>query len=102
MDDFVTPEECHRLIEWGTQRGYNRSTDVGELKPDGTYTSVVGADRTSSNTWCVEDCVHDPLVEQVEERIFTLTGTPRNNSEYLQLLYYQVCAISYMCVRVSA
>jgi hypothetical protein len=107
MDDFVTAEECERLIAWGSQLGYERSEDVGELLFDGTYTSVVSADRTSANTWCSDECLKDPLIDQLEERIFRLTGIPRNNSEYLQLLHYKVsttveyCAFWLLCMCVS-
>lgn len=32
IDDFLTQEECERLIELGTERGYERSSDVGAKK----------------------------------------------------------------------
>lgn len=36
MENVVTPEEAERLIELGGEEGYERSTDVGKMKLDGT------------------------------------------------------------------
>jgi len=88
IDDFISEEECKRLIELGAIRGYERSRDVGEEQADGTFTSVESKDRTSSNAWCQEECLEDPVVQTVLKRIEDLTGVPDTNSEHLQLLKY--------------
>lgn len=36
MENVVTAEEAERLIELGSEEGYERSTDVGKMKADGT------------------------------------------------------------------
>jgi len=53
IDDFISEEECKRLIELGAQRGYERSRDVGEEQADGTFSSVESLGRTSKNAWLV-------------------------------------------------
>jgi prolyl 4-hydroxylase len=90
FDKFVSELEADRLIELGGLEGYKRSEDVGEALADGTYTSVQSTGRTSTNAWCNGDCYRDPIARQVMDRISNVTGTPEKNSEYLQLLQYEV------------
>ena len=45
MDDVVSEEEAKRLIELGAIEGYERSTDVGNLKADGTSEKKVSSGR---------------------------------------------------------
>ena len=49
LDDFISPEESEKLIELGGDEGYNRSTDVGAKKFDGTYDAKKSKTRTSTN-----------------------------------------------------
>ena len=89
LDEFLTPEECHKLIGLGGHRGYERSKDVGKEKFDGTYDSVESKSRTSSNAWCVDECYEDETTQNILSRIQNLTGVPEENYEYLQLLQYE-------------
>jgi len=89
IDDFVSPEECEKLIELGGIEGYERSTDVGGKKFDGTFDAVKSGTRTSENAWCHKDCYEHPMAKSVMNKIETLTGIPESHSEYLQLLKYQ-------------
>jgi prolyl 4-hydroxylase len=89
LDDIFSEVECDRLIELGALRGYSRSTDVGELKPDGTIGEYLNPRRTSTNAWCVDDCYDDEQVQVMHARIEELTGIPNNHSEYWQLLKYE-------------
>lgn len=50
LENVATPEEAKHLIMLGAERGYERSADVGEEKPDGTYDDDVNEGRTSTNT----------------------------------------------------
>jgi hypothetical protein len=88
LDNFLSDEECDRLIKLGYDRGYERSKDVGAKKFDGTFDSYENPKRTSTNAWCTKDCYDDPIVQNVTARLEDLTGIPRNNSEYWQLLRY--------------
>jgi prolyl 4-hydroxylase len=89
MENFVTEEECERLIELGAARGYEISKDVGAQKFDGTFDGYANDRRTSTNAWCTEECFKDPLTQKVLDRIVHATGVPDSNSEYLQLLRYE-------------
>jgi prolyl 4-hydroxylase len=90
LDNFLSPEEANRFIEIGAKFGYERSSDVGELKFDGTYDDFVNEGRTSTNAWCNETCAADPLIKPVLERMESLTQIPDNFTEHLQLLKYEV------------
>lgn len=90
VDNFLTDEECQVLIDMGAERGYERSKDVGSRKFDGTYNSVESEGRTSSNTWCVDECYENKTAKQVLEKLENLTGIPDANAEFLQLLKYEV------------
>ena len=90
LDDFVTEDECTKLIELGHVEGYKRSSDVGKMKFDGTFESNVNEGRTSTNAWCQHDCYTDPVAQGVMQRIENITGIPEPNSEFLQLLKYEV------------
>ncbi len=48
FDNFITEEECKHLIDLGYKSEYERSEDVGELLPDGSFESVQNESRTST------------------------------------------------------
>jgi len=91
IDDFLTPEECDRIVELGYKEGYKRSEDVGAKDFDGTYGSVKSQGRTSENAWCSEEksCGDDPMVQQVLNRIEMLLNIPQINYEPFQILKYE-------------
>jgi prolyl 4-hydroxylase len=89
FENAITDEEANQLIELGAKAGYERSSDVGERKVDGTYGKSVNHGRTSTNAWCVGECYEDPLAQSVMNRIVNITGIPEPNSENLQLLRYE-------------
>ena len=89
MSNVLSEEECNTLIQLGQDRGYKRSTGLGAKLEDGTYSNDETEIRTSSNTWCLEDCYEDPITKRVLERLYNITMLPEENSEYLQLLNYQ-------------
>lgn len=88
LEDFISDEECNRLIELGSRRGYEKSKDVGEKQPDGTYSDFDSPDRTSTNSWCLDECYTDDHTKAVLARIEDITGVPDAYQEYLQLLKY--------------
>ena len=90
LENVLTDEQCDALIQLGKDRGYERSQDVGEKKFDGTFGGHTSDSRTSSNTWCLDECYDDPMTQQVVRTIENITGIPDENSEYLQLLEYEV------------
>ena len=90
LENFVTDEEAERLIQLGADEGYVRSKDVGELKFDGTFDDIEDEGRTSLNAWCDNKCYNDTAAKQVMARIEEITNILETNSEYLQLLKYDV------------
>ena len=86
LDSFLSEEESTRISVLGGKEGYERSTDVGPKNEEGFHTAVESVGRTSYNAWCYSDCMSDPVVERVVERMENLTGIPSTNGEHLQLL----------------
>lgn len=68
---------------------YERSTDVGERKPDGSHDKKVSDGRTSTNAWCVDVCEEDEVAMRLGARLSDLVGLPETNAESLQLLRYE-------------
>lgn len=89
FENAFSDEEAERLIELGGTLGYERSTNVGNVKLDGTFDKRVSSTRTSMNTWCFKECDQDPLANGLVQRIEDITGVPSVNSENLQLLRYE-------------
>jgi len=79
LENFVTPEEVEKLKDWGTKFEYVRSQAGDEV------TDV----RTSSQTWCNDECYDDPLVVDMRQRIVQVTSVPEENYESMQLLKYE-------------
>lgn len=90
LHNVLSEEEADRLIELGGVRGYEQSYDVGAKKFDGSYDKHLNKERTSTNAWCVEACYNDTITQDVVLRLENITGVPDTNSEYLQLLRYEV------------
>lgn len=90
LDNFVTPEEAEHLIKLGHDEGFERSSDVGKMKFDGTFESNVNDGRTSKNAWCQYACYNDTIAQQVISKITAITNLPEEHSEFLQLLKYDV------------
>ena len=89
LENIITEEEALKLIELGAVEGYKRSSDVGRLRADGSHESSINSGRTSTNSWCLNQCYQDPTVQTVVQRLSNITGIPEINSEYLQLLRYE-------------
>ena len=89
LENFMTNEECDRLIQLGSNEGYEVSMDVGPKKFDGSFEGFKNNRRTSTNAWCKDDCFNDTFVQSVLKKIENVTGVPDGNSEFLQLLRYE-------------
>ncbi len=90
LENILSEEEAKRLIELGGDQGYKLSGGVGKLNFDGTIESDIVEVRTSENAWCVDACYNDPIAKQVMARLQNITDIPDGNTEFLQLLRYQV------------
>lgn len=89
FQNFLTAAETDKLIEFGFEEGYERSTDVGEEKFDGTYEAVKSEGRTSTNAWCQGKCNDDEVTRGIWSRIEEVTGISEKNSEHFQILRYE-------------
>jgi len=89
MENVVSEMEANTLIELGAIEGYERSADVGKLKPDGSFEDDINPGRTSTNAWCTEDCLQNQTALAIVERLSQITGINETNSEYLQMLRYE-------------
>jgi prolyl 4-hydroxylase len=89
FDNALNDLEAYQLIELGEELGYERSADVGEKRPDGSYSHSTNSGRTSTNAWCVDGCYKDPIAQRIMQRIENITGVPEVNAEFLQLLQYE-------------
>jgi prolyl 4-hydroxylase len=89
MENVVSEKEANTLIELGAIEGYERSSDVGALKADGTFENNVNSGRTSTNAWCLNDCYKNETALAVVDRLSQITGINETNSENLQMLRYE-------------
>lgn len=90
LDNFLSEEECDEMIRQGYSEGYERSSDVGKMKFDGTFDILVNDGRTSENAWCNDDCQTHDITKAIEGRMMEVTGIPTENYESLQILKYEV------------
>ena len=87
---FFQESETEAFIRHGKGR-YAKSMGVG-MKEDGTMGDVKTEIRTSSHGWCQHaECLQDPDVRRVIERVSNVTQTPETNAEFAQLVYYHAC-----------
>lgn len=93
LDEFLSEEESERLVKLGHEMKFEISTEVSdtEKNEDGSYKDDVPTEgRTSTNSWCSDECFDDPIATRIRERIVDLTGVPSDYSEHFQLLKYEV------------
>lgn len=90
VDDFLTDQEADRIVELGKELGFKRSVTNAKKEGETFSQNSVGQSRTSSNTWCTNQCYEDPMVKKVMARVGALTGVPESYTDYLQLLHYDV------------
>lgn len=87
---FIDEQEADAFIAHGKGK-YTESRGVGVDK-DGKMTDVKTEIRTSSHTWCQDAaCLADPMVKRVMARVADVSGTPEDNAEFAQLVYYRAC-----------
>lgn len=89
LDNFLTDDECDRLVELGATSGYYKSLIENEDEDEeDEEEEEEDAYRTSTNAWCQDECYKDPIAQRVIQKIENTTGIPDSYSEYLQLLKY--------------
>mmetsp|Transcript_9811 Transcript_9811/g.13483 ORF Transcript_9811/g.13483 Transcript_9811/m.13483 type:complete len:367 (-) Transcript_9811:88-1188(-) len=89
FDNFLSDEEIHALIS--TNEGkWERSTDSGTMNEFGETGRKLSTGRTSSNAWCRHECLNNPHVQNVMNRIEEVTKVPKNHYENFQVLQYDI------------
>ena len=79
FDNFVSDAEADAFLST-TDHHFSRSL-AGDM---------VSPVRTSQQAWCqAGPCETDPLVNRVHERVVNVTGVPKNNAEFFQVLRYE-------------
>jgi prolyl 4-hydroxylase len=91
FENFLSEEQINALLSVAEREGsLGQSLDIGEMDAFGFAAGVSSQDRTSSNTWCKEDCRSNPLVQQVVRQIQQVVYIPPKNYEPFQILRYGV------------
>lgn len=85
--DFLKDSHIEALIRH-TKDDMKRSTDQGEISAEGIQEKVVSTGRTSTNAWCMDECMDDPDVRSLTDQISNLTRVPWRNFESYQVLQY--------------
>jgi len=92
IDDFLTDAESSFLIGQGEKYGFDRSEIdldwIADLAMDSS--GEIDKERTSSGTFCDDECALDPVTQRITQRINGLTGIPTGNLEHLQLVKYGI------------
>lgn len=93
LENFLSDEECDFFIKEGYRLGFEQSEKILDLSDENMgddWEPNVDSGRTSRNTFCGGDCYTSEINQAVMHRIEALTGIPKENSEDLQLLKYEI------------
>ena len=93
LENFLSEEECDFFIKEGYRLGFEQSEKILDLSDENMgddWEPNVDSGRTSRNTFCGGDCYTSEINQAVMNRIEALTGIPKENSEDLQLLKYEI------------
>lgn len=88
IDNFLTGDEQRALTE--TVGEWERSTDNGDTNELGVGGKKLSIGRTSSNSWCDEECNKHPTVKEVYRKIAEMTKIPKSYFEPFQILRYEL------------
>jgi len=90
FDKFVTDDEVEALLAHADGR-FVRSTASGGRQGD-EFVPLTSEIRTSWTTWCdYKECLEDPIIKRLTEKMSDVALVPPNNSEFIQLLRYKEC-----------
>lgn len=93
FEQFLTKEECQRLIHYGHNLGKGFRGSKVRGSGDGKSESFVGVaaqNRTSSTNWMNHEALEDPIVVEIQRKLEDITQHrfPEINFEFLQVLRY--------------
>lgn len=91
FDAFLSDDEADALIRGGAAKGWALSEDAGAMRSDGSFEAIRSSHRTSMTAWCdTAACQADAHIQRVMERAENVTRVPQANSEFVQVLQYEV------------
>ena len=83
IDNFITNEEISALIN--TQHSYIRSFESNGYNEYGEIITKLNEGRTSTNSWCNDDCEGNTHVQRIITKIEKIVGINRQNFEKFQI-----------------
>ncbi|KAH9259126.1 hypothetical protein BASA81_002746 [Batrachochytrium salamandrivorans] len=89
LHNFVSEVERATLLGL-TLPNIRRSTDQGHVSVEGIQEQIVSTGRTSENAWCLHDCMANPIVSNLTDRISKLLAVPTSHFESYQVLQYKI------------
>ncbi len=81
LDDFLTPEECDRIMELSTPKLFESKVYSSESDVKDT------SHRISQQAW-LEDNL-DPIIAKISQKTVDVVGKPIQNQELLQVVKYE-------------
>jgi len=84
IENFLSPEECDRIIELGRHHGLAPSTMVFGSEAERARSKADA--RTSTGVFL--DQFSDITLDRIAQRVENLTGIPAVNGEQIQLVHY--------------
>jgi len=91
FDTFLSDEEADAFIRGGATKGWALSEDAGAMRSDGSFEAIRSSHRTSMTAWCdTAACQADAHIQHVMQRAENVTRLPQANSEFVQVLQYEV------------
>lgn len=91
LDNFLSDLEIKTLLLRTNETfGWEQATEVGqEVGNLGETSRIHTKTRTSSYSWCWDDCIADPIINNVLDRMQEIVSIPINNFENIQVLKYE-------------
>ena len=89
MDNFLTDEGADRMIQMGSELGFQRSLEPNGTEADGSYKAAPTPNRTSYEARCLDSCQKDDVTRAIRGSLEEVTGVPQMNIEQYLLLRYE-------------
>jgi len=83
FDGILNDEEITYMKDYLERRHFGASKTMDK------QAHTINAMRTSQTAWCVNECMTNPAVVALEEKIAAITSIPAANYEHLQFLKYE-------------
>ena len=88
FDNFLSNDEIRALTN--TVKGWQRSTDSGDINSLGISGAKLSEGRTSSTSWCDSECENNQFVDSAYAKIEEVVNVPRSHYESFQVLRYEI------------